>query len=58
MKQLTEDIGMMEGLISSINASYTREELRDMLIDANFRKFQIAARPAGLIVKGVKVFTE
>jgi len=54
MKRTVKPIEMREGLIASINASYTIKELHRLLPNTNLRNYKIKKIFMGLMVQGVK----
>lgn len=54
MKLQTKNKEMRAGLIASINAAYTVEEIKDTLSKTKLTDFQISKNPFSLIIKGIK----
>ncbi len=54
MKKSTKSGELVKGLISSINASYTRREAKDLFVNTDLKVFKITTNPFSIFVKGVK----
>jgi ubiquinone/menaquinone biosynthesis C-methylase UbiE len=54
MKMQTKDKQMRDGLIASINAAYTREEVKNLLLKTKLTEFKILKNPFSLIIEGIK----
>jgi ubiquinone/menaquinone biosynthesis C-methylase UbiE len=56
MKMMTKSIGIVvlrEGVITSINASYVRKEILEILGESDLNNFSVSEHPAGLRIKGI-----
>lgn len=54
MKMMTKKKSMKEGLVTSINASYLKNELIEILSKSNLKNFNVTENPFGLIITGIK----
>ncbi|MFC1871355.1 hypothetical protein ACFLYF_03020, partial [Chloroflexota bacterium] len=54
MKLVTKPKEIRPGLISSIAASYTPEEIREILKESRLEGFRVNTMVMGLVIKGVK----
>jgi len=54
MKSITKPKEMASGLISSINAAYTIEEVKEILVKTNLRSSLVASNLMGLEITGCK----
>jgi ubiquinone/menaquinone biosynthesis C-methylase UbiE len=54
MKMQTKNKEMRAGLISSINAAYTEEEIKSVLLKTKLTEFEISNNSFSLIIKGIK----
>jgi ubiquinone/menaquinone biosynthesis C-methylase UbiE len=54
MKMQTKKQEMRLGLIASINASYTEEEIKNILQKTKLTEFEITKNPFSLFIKGIK----
>ena len=55
MKLVTKPKEIRPGLISSINASYTAEEIQSILDDSDLKGYQVEAVIMGLVIKSAKI---
>lgn len=54
MKKSTKNKELVSGLISSINASYTKKEVEDILAKSDFKKYKVTLNPFSIFIKGIK----
>ena len=54
MKSQTKKKEMRLGLISSINAAYTENEIDSLLQKTKLTEYKITKNPFSLIIKGIK----
>jgi len=54
MKKSTKSGELVSGLISSINASYTKRETEDLLVNTYLKVYKITTNPFSIFVKGIK----
>ena len=54
MKKSTKSTELVSGLISSINASYTKRETKDLLVNTDLKVYKITTNPFSIFVKGIK----
>ena len=54
MKFTTKRKSMKQGLVTSVNASYLKDELKDILSRSNLKNFNVIENPFGLIITGNK----
>jgi ubiquinone/menaquinone biosynthesis C-methylase UbiE len=54
LKMQTKKKDLRAGLIASINAAYTEEEIKNILLRTKLSDFEISKNPFSLIVKGIK----
>ena len=54
MKSQTKKKDMRLGLISSINAAYTKDELYSILQKTNLTEYEISKNPFSIFIKGIK----
>ncbi len=52
MKTITKPREMASGLISSINAAYTPEEIKEILAQTNLKHSSIKSNPFGFEITG------
>ncbi len=55
MKLVVREKEMRKGLVTSINAAYTRKELLDLLRKTEIDEFEITTNPMSLMIKGLKL---
>jgi len=55
MRIVTKPKEIRPGLISSINASYTTEEIESILGESNLKGYKVSKVIMGLVIKGAKV---
>jgi len=55
MKLVVRQKVMRKGLVISINAAYTKEELEDLLRKTDIKEFEITTNPMNLMIKGTKL---
>jgi ubiquinone/menaquinone biosynthesis C-methylase UbiE len=54
MKKSTKSAELVSGLISSINSSYTKKEIEDLLLKTDLKVYKIRTNPFSIFVKGIK----
>jgi ubiquinone/menaquinone biosynthesis C-methylase UbiE len=53
MKKGTKNKELVDGLISSINASYTKKEAEELMRKSNLSEYKITSNPFSIFIKGI-----
>ncbi len=54
MKKSTKSKELVSGLISSINAAFTKKEIEEMMKQSYFRDYTVTLNPFSIFIKGIK----
>ena len=55
MRMVTKPKEIRQGLVSSINAAYTREEIEAILGESKLKGYQVRKETMGLVITGEKI---